>query len=75
MAGSLKNRFAGTSLAGRVRAKTGSIARVQSLSGYIDLGNGKTLTFSIEANHHAETGTTMLAVIDSMVVDMAGRTR
>jgi D-alanyl-D-alanine carboxypeptidase/D-alanyl-D-alanine-endopeptidase (penicillin-binding protein 4) len=71
MTGSLKNRFVGTPLAGRVRAKTGSIARVQTLSGYIELGNGKTLTFSIEANHHAETGTTMLAAIDTMVVDMA----
>ncbi|HEX2609701.1 MAG TPA: D-alanyl-D-alanine carboxypeptidase/D-alanyl-D-alanine-endopeptidase [Gemmatimonadales bacterium] len=71
MAGSLKNRFVGTPLAGRVRAKTGSISRVYSLTGYIDVGAGKSITFSIEANHHAETSKTMLGVIDSLVVDMA----
>jgi serine-type D-Ala-D-Ala carboxypeptidase/endopeptidase (penicillin-binding protein 4) len=76
MAGSLRNRFLATPLAGRVRAKTGSIARVQSLSGYIELGGGKALTFSVEANHHAEDGRTMLAAIDSIVVQLGrGRTR
>jgi serine-type D-Ala-D-Ala carboxypeptidase/endopeptidase (penicillin-binding protein 4) len=70
LVGSLRNRFVGTPLAGRVRAKTGSIARVQSLSGYIELGGGKALTFSIQANHHAETGKIMLDTIDSVVVEM-----
>jgi D-alanyl-D-alanine carboxypeptidase/D-alanyl-D-alanine-endopeptidase (penicillin-binding protein 4) len=68
--GSLKNRFIASPLAGRVRAKTGSIARVQSLSGYIELGGGKSLTFSVQANHHAESGRIMLNAIDSVVVEM-----
>jgi D-alanyl-D-alanine carboxypeptidase/D-alanyl-D-alanine-endopeptidase (penicillin-binding protein 4) len=70
MAGSLRNRFVGSPLAGRVRAKTGSIARVQSLSGFIELSGGKALTFSVQANHHAETGRTMLDAIDSVVVEL-----
>ncbi len=70
LAGSLRNRFLGTPLNGRVRAKTGSIARVQSLSGYIELGGGKNLTFSVEANHHAESGMVMLNAIDSVVVEL-----
>ncbi len=70
LAGSLRNRFLGTPLNGRVRAKTGSIARVQSLSGYIELGGGKALTFSVEANHHAESSRIMLNAIDSVVVEL-----
>jgi len=69
--GSLRTRFLGTPLAGRVRAKTGSISRVHSLSGYLELGPGRTLFFSVQANHHAETARTMMAAIDSVVVDMA----
>jgi D-alanyl-D-alanine carboxypeptidase/D-alanyl-D-alanine-endopeptidase (penicillin-binding protein 4) len=72
LAGSLRNRFLGTPLAGRVRAKTGTISRVHSLSGYIELG-GRTLTFSVVANHHAQPSRIMLAAIDSLVVEMAKR--
>jgi len=73
LAGSLRNRFLGTPLAGRVRAKTGSISRVHSLTGYLESGPGRTLMFSVLANHHAEPTRTMVAAIDSVVVEM-GRT-
>jgi len=68
--GSLKNRFRGTILEGRVRAKTGSISRVNTLSGYIDRPDGRTWTFSIEANGHTQRGRDILAGIDSLVVEM-----
>jgi len=71
--GSLKNRFVGTPLAGRVRAKTGSISRVNSLSGYIELDRGKVVTFSVQANHHAQPSRPMLAAIDSIVLEMGRR--
>ena len=71
--GSLKNRFVGTPLAGRVRGKTGSISRVNSLSGYVELPGGKALTFSVQANHHAQPSRPILAAIDSIVLEMAKR--
>jgi len=69
--GSLKSRFLGTPIEGRVRAKTGSIARVNTLSGYLELADGRTLTFSVQANHHAQNGRRVIAQIDSVVVAMA----
>jgi serine-type D-Ala-D-Ala carboxypeptidase/endopeptidase (penicillin-binding protein 4) len=69
-AGSLKSRFIGTPLAARVRAKTGSISRVNSLSGYIELDRRRALTFSVQANHHAQPSRVILDAIDSVVVEM-----
>ena len=54
--GSLRRRFIGTALAGRVRAKDGSIGRVNSLSGFIERPDGRVLTFSVQANHHTQGG-------------------
>ncbi len=67
--GSLKSRFVGTPLEGRVRAKTGSISRVNTLSGYIEQP-GRTLVFSVEANNHTLGSRVMIPQIDSLVVQM-----
>jgi D-alanyl-D-alanine carboxypeptidase/D-alanyl-D-alanine-endopeptidase (penicillin-binding protein 4) len=69
--GTLQKRFIGTPLEGRVVAKTGSITRVNSLSGYIELPSGRTVTFSIQTNNHAQGYRQMLMQIDSVVVAMA----
>src|SRR5436190_4261584 len=69
--GSLLKRFAGTPLEGRVLAKTGSINRVNTLSGYIEKANGHVVTFSIQANAHDVPTRQMLAQIDSVVVQLA----
>lgn len=68
--GSLRNRFGRTPLAGRVRAKTGSISRVNTLSGYIEREDGRYWTFSVQANHHGQRGAAAIARIDSAVVAM-----
>ncbi len=68
--GSLRSRFVGSPLAGRVQAKDGSIGRVNSLSGYIEAPDGKLVTFSIQANHHTLPSRTMLAAIDSLVLEI-----
>ncbi len=72
--GSLLRRFVGTPLEARVIAKTGSIDRVNSLSGYVERADGRTISFSIQANSHAVPYQQMLAQIDSVVVEI-GRTR
>jgi serine-type D-Ala-D-Ala carboxypeptidase/endopeptidase (penicillin-binding protein 4) len=72
-AGSLRNRFVGTPLSGRVWAKTGSIPGVNSLSGYIETDRQGTLTFSVEANHHAVPSRLIMAAIDSLLIQMVKR--
>ncbi|HXJ29538.1 MAG TPA: D-alanyl-D-alanine carboxypeptidase/D-alanyl-D-alanine-endopeptidase [Gemmatimonadales bacterium] len=72
--GSLLHRFVGTPLEGRVLAKTGSIDRVNTLSGYIERPDGHPLIFSIEANAHTIGGRSMLSQIDSIVVEI-GKTQ
>src|SRR5206468_3198022 len=73
--GSLLKRFGGTALEGRVIAKTGSIDRVNSLSGFIERPTGRTITFSIQANTHAVPYQQMLAQIDSVVVEIGKTSR
>lgn len=68
--GSLRKRFVGTPLEGKVWAKSGSIGRVNTLSGFIELDRGRTLTFSIQANNHTQADRPMLALLDSLVVEM-----
>ena len=69
--GSLLKRFAGTPIEGRVLAKTGSISRVNTLSGYIERADGRVITFSIQANAHDVPTRQMLAQIDAIVVQLA----
>ncbi len=66
--GSLRTRFVGTPLEGRVRAKTGTITGVNSLSGYIDRPGRAPLIFSLVANHHVLSSAAVVRQIDSVVV-------
>ena len=69
--GSLRTRFVGTPLEGRVWAKTGSISRVNTLSGFFDLPDGREFAFSVQANHNTQGGRRTIAQIDSVVVALA----
>ena len=48
--GSLSKRFAGTALAGKIAAKTGSINATRALAGYMIANSGRQLAFAIYAN-------------------------
>lgn len=50
VAGTLSRRFHGTSLEGRLFAKTGTLNATNAISGYLIAKSGKTLTFSALAN-------------------------
>ncbi len=71
--GTLRNRFRGTPLAGRVIAKTGTLTSGNTLSGYLERPGRGTLIFSIQANHHALTSQAMVAAIDSIVTILGRR--
>lgn len=64
--GSLRRRFGGTSAVGRVRAKTGYIENVYSLSGYLTTLEGAEYAFSVIVNQTA--GESAVEAIDRLVV-------
>lgn len=68
--GTIRTRMVGTPVEGRVTAKTGSIFRVNALSGYVRMPDGKTRIFSIQTNNHDLGGGAMIARIDSLVVEI-----
>jgi D-alanyl-D-alanine carboxypeptidase/D-alanyl-D-alanine-endopeptidase (penicillin-binding protein 4) len=63
--GSLRRRF--EDLPGRVRAKTGSIGNVDSLTGIVDTDSGSHLVFSIIVNNSGQSSAHMRDVIDRIV--------
>jgi serine-type D-Ala-D-Ala carboxypeptidase/endopeptidase (penicillin-binding protein 4) len=69
--GSLKNRMKGTLAQGIVRAKTGSLSGVTSLSGYINPPQYSPLVFSIILNQHDRTTSQMVKVIDEIAIVLA----
>ncbi|WP_448658938.1 D-alanyl-D-alanine carboxypeptidase/D-alanyl-D-alanine endopeptidase [Sphingomonas sp. CJ99] len=70
MDGTLKSRFKGTPLEGRLFAKTGSLNATNALSGILVTKSGRRLTFSAFANDVPEemSGT---AILDAALVDLA----
>ena len=70
--GTLAGRFDGA-LRDRVFAKTGTLAEVNALSGYLQAASGKTVVFSILCNDHEPVGDATRAALDAVVRAIAER--
>lgn len=69
--GTLENRFTQPPLKGKVFAKTGTLAEVHALSGYLTAASGRTLVFSVLCNDHSPVTDTTRAAMDSVVAAIA----
>jgi serine-type D-Ala-D-Ala carboxypeptidase/endopeptidase (penicillin-binding protein 4) len=73
--GTIARRFAGTRAAGNVRAKTGSIANVRALSGFLTTLDGEPLVFSVLANHFTVPSGVIDTATDQAIERLANFTR
>ncbi len=65
--GTLHSRFNAHSAKATLRAKTGSLDHVNTLSGYLTTAHGERLVFSIMSNNHNLTSRKATQVIDEIV--------
>jgi len=69
--GTLRNRMKGTKAAGNLRAKTGHIRYVDTLSGYVRTAKDETLAFSIMLNNYFNPNGSGRAEVDGLAVMLA----
>lgn len=69
--GTLAGRFTTGPLQGRIFAKTGTLAEVNALSGYLIADSGRTLIFSILCNDHQPTGDAARIALDRIATAIA----
>jgi len=69
--GTLRTRMRGTPAEGNVRAKTGSLSSVASLSGYVTTAAGEHLVFSMMLNNYPDAGALRRESIDAIAILLA----
>jgi D-alanyl-D-alanine carboxypeptidase/D-alanyl-D-alanine-endopeptidase (penicillin-binding protein 4) len=70
--GTIRNRMKGTPAAGNIHAKTGTLDRVRSLSGYVTAADGRMLLFSALCNNYLVPTRRVDQVSDALGVRLAG---
>ena len=69
--GTIRRRFVGTSLEGRIFAKTGTLMGTNALSGFLTTRSGKTLIFSAYANDRPSSAPPAITALDATLVTIA----
>lgn len=69
--GTIKRRMRGTSAAGNVHAKTGTLTGARSLSGYVTTADGQLLIFSALCNNYTVSTTVVDRLSDALAIRMA----
>jgi serine-type D-Ala-D-Ala carboxypeptidase/endopeptidase (penicillin-binding protein 4) len=72
--GTLRTRMRGTPAEGNLRAKTGTLSSVASLSGYVTTAAGEHLVFSMMLNNYPDAGALRRDSIDAIGVLLASFT-
>lgn len=78
--GTLRDRLRGSALAGRLRAKTGTLSEVNALAGFVTTDDGRELTFAMIVNDDEEEGyqrldelaLALLSATDAPAVEVLG---
>jgi D-alanyl-D-alanine carboxypeptidase/D-alanyl-D-alanine-endopeptidase (penicillin-binding protein 4) len=70
MDGTLTDRMKDTPAGSRIRAKSGSVEHVRTLSGYAELPGGKRLIFSFLSNNQGAKGQEATAAMDALCLAM-----
>ena len=70
--GTLADRMTGTPAEGNVRAKTGTLASVRALAGFVDTKAGRRLAFAIIANDFRVPVARVDEVVEAALVRLAG---
>lgn len=73
--GTIAGRMRGTPAQGNVHAKTGTVDKARSLSGYVTTTDGRILIFSVLCNNFTTPNREVERVQDAILVTLAGRPR
>jgi len=69
--GTLENRLRNTAADGNARVKTGSMANVRAMAGYVRSADGDTLAFAVFANNYENSSSVIMSAFDSIVSRLA----